>query len=118
MIERLKVDHFYTTPAFIRHLLKEGEDHVLKHDLSSLKTIGSGIVYLSNFNCKSAQKRGRECLMYFFNCKKVIVIILLTVGEPLTEAAWEWYYKVVGKEKCTLVDTWWQTGMTNITISF
>ena len=33
------------------------------------------------------------------------------VGEPLPTAAWEWCFKVVGKEKCVLVDTYWQTGM-------
>jgi len=35
--------------------------------------------------------------------------MLGTVGEPINPKAWEWYYKVVGKEKCPIVDTWWQT---------
>ena len=35
--------------------------------------------------------------------------ILGTVGEPINPKAWEWYYKVVGKEKCPIIDTWWQT---------
>ena len=33
-----------------------------------------------------------------------------SAGEPLNKAAWEWYHSVVGEEKCTVVDTWWQTG--------
>lgn len=33
-----------------------------------------------------------------------------TVGEPLNDEAWKWYYTVVGEGKCTVVDTWWQTG--------
>ena len=32
------------------------------------------------------------------------------VGEPLNTEAWEWYHRVVGEERCTVVDTWWQTG--------
>ena len=32
-----------------------------------------------------------------------------TVGEPINEEAWQWYFKNVGKEKCPIVDTWWQT---------
>lgn len=35
--------------------------------------------------------------------------LLGTVGEPINPAAWEWYFKVIGKEKCPIVDTWWQT---------
>jgi len=35
--------------------------------------------------------------------------ILGTVGEPLNPEAWEWYYRVVGDERCPVVDTWWQT---------
>ena len=35
--------------------------------------------------------------------------ILGTVGEPIKEPEWNWYYKVVGKERCPIVDTWWQT---------
>ena len=32
------------------------------------------------------------------------------MGEPLSVRAWRWYNKIIGKENCTLVDTWWQTG--------
>jgi len=35
--------------------------------------------------------------------------LLGSVGEPINPAAWEWYYKVIGKERCPIVDTWWQT---------
>jgi acetyl-CoA synthetase len=35
--------------------------------------------------------------------------LLGSVGEPIDEAAWEWYFKEVGKERCPIVDTWWQT---------
>ena len=40
-----------------------------------------------------------------------------TVGEPINEEAWEWYYKYIGKEKCWIVDTWWQTETGGILIS-
>jgi acetyl-CoA synthetase len=35
--------------------------------------------------------------------------ILGTVGEPINPEAWEWYHKVVGEERCPIMDTWWQT---------
>ena len=35
--------------------------------------------------------------------------LLGTVGEPINPAAWEWYYEVVGKKRCPIMDTWWQT---------
>ena len=47
-----------------------------------------------------------------------------TVGEPINEEAWQWYYNVVGEGRCPVVDTWWQTGKVlysidyRITISF
>ena len=43
--------------------------------------------------------------------------ILGTVGEPINPAAWEWYYNVIGKGKCPIVDTWWQTETGGILIS-
>jgi len=72
MVERLKINQFYTAPTAIRLLIKSGEDYVKKYDRSSLKVLGS-------------------------------------VGEPINPEAWEWYNKVVGEEKCPIVDTWWQT---------
>ncbi|PTM13757.1 MAG: acetate--CoA ligase [Bacteroidetes bacterium] len=43
--------------------------------------------------------------------------LLGTVGEPINQEAWDWYYKVVGKNKCPIVDTWWQTETGGIMIS-
>ena len=43
--------------------------------------------------------------------------LLGTVGEPINPEAWDWYYQVVGKEKCPIVDTWWQTETGSIMIS-
>ncbi|HEX4230708.1 MAG TPA: acetate--CoA ligase [Bryobacteraceae bacterium] len=43
--------------------------------------------------------------------------LLGSVGEPINPAAWEWYYRVIGKERCPIVDTWWQTETGAIMIS-
>ena len=43
--------------------------------------------------------------------------ILGSVGEPINPEAWKWYYEVVGKEKCPIVDTWWQTETGGIMIT-
>lgn len=67
-----KVNQFYTAPTAIRALQKHPTELVTKHDLSSLKVLGS-------------------------------------VGEPINEEAWHWYDAHVGKHKCPIVDTWWQT---------
>ncbi len=72
VIERHKVNSFYTAPTAIRAIAKAGSELPKKYDLSSLKVLG-------------------------------------TVGEPINEDAWEWYYHNVGNENCTVVDTWWQT---------
>ncbi len=72
IVERYKITKFYTAPTAIRALAREGEKHVEKHDLSSLKLLG-------------------------------------TVGEPINPEAWRWYYHYVGRDKCPVVDTWWQT---------
>ncbi len=72
VIERQKVTKFYTAPTAIRTFMKWGDSHVEKHDLSSLKVLG-------------------------------------TVGEPINPEAWMWYHRVIGKENCPIVDTWWQT---------
>lgn len=71
-VERHKVNIFYTAPTAIRALEKAPLEFVERHDLSSLKILG-------------------------------------TVGEPINEEAWHWYHKNVGKEKCPVIDTWWQT---------
>ena len=69
---KFKVNQFYTAPTAIRALIMKGEEWPGKHDLSSLRTLGS-------------------------------------VGEPINPEAWMWYYRAVGKERCPIVDTWWQT---------
>jgi acetyl-CoA synthetase len=43
--------------------------------------------------------------------------LLGSVGEPINPSAWEWYYKIIGKERCPIVDTWWQTETGSIMIS-
>jgi acetyl-CoA synthetase len=80
IIEKYKVSHFYTAPTAIRSLMSFGTDPLQKHDLSSLKVLGS-------------------------------------VGEPINEEAWQWYYTHVGKGNCPIVDTWWQTETGGIMIS-
>ena len=72
IVERHKITKFYTAPTAIRAFMKWGDEHPSKHDLSSLKVLGS-------------------------------------VGEPINPEAWMWYHKVIGREQCPIVDTWWQT---------
>ncbi len=69
---RHKVTQFYTAPTAIRSLMGLGPEWVEKHDLSSLKLLGS-------------------------------------VGEPINPEAWNWYNTHVGKGRCPIVDTFWQT---------
>lgn len=80
VVERHRVNIFYTAPTAIRSIAKEGDHYVKKHDLSSLRILGS-------------------------------------VGEPINDAAWLWYYNVVGGKRCAIVDTWWQTETGGILIS-
>jgi acetyl-CoA synthetase len=80
LVEKYRVNTFYTAPTAIRAFIKWGDDWPNKHDLSSLRLLG-------------------------------------TVGEPINPEAWVWYHKVIGKGRCPVVDTWWQTetGMILIT---
>ncbi len=80
LIERYGITIFYTAPTAIRGLMRFGEAWPNKHDLSSLRLLG-------------------------------------TVGEPINPEAWRWFYRVIGKERCPIMDTWWQTetGMFMIT---
>jgi acetyl-CoA synthetase len=80
LCERYGVNVFYTAPTAIRACIKWGVEHPQKHDLSSLRLLG-------------------------------------TVGEPINPKAWLWYWKVIGGERCPIVDTWWQTETGNIMIS-
>jgi len=80
IVDKHHVNIFYTAPTAIRALEACDINFVNKHNLSSLKVLGS-------------------------------------VGEPINEEAWEWYHKNIGKEKCPIVDTWWQTETGGIMIS-
>jgi acetyl-CoA synthetase len=80
IIDKYKVNQFYTAPTAIRALQSFGNKFLDGFDLSSLKVIGS-------------------------------------VGEPINEEAWNWYYENIGKKKCPVVDTWWQTETGGIMIS-
>ena len=80
LVERHKINIFYTAPTAIRALAAKGDEFVTSHDLSSLRVLG-------------------------------------TVGEPINPEAWEWYYQVVGRSQCALVDTWWQTETGGISLS-
>jgi acetyl-CoA synthetase len=72
IIEKYGITILYTSPTAIRGLMRFGEAWPARHDLSSLRLLGS-------------------------------------VGEPINPEAWRWYHRVIGKEKCPIMDTWWQT---------
>jgi acetyl-CoA synthetase len=80
IIEDYRVTILYTAPTAIRTFMKWGEQFPRRHDLSSLRLLGS-------------------------------------VGEPINPEAWMWYHKVIGGERCPIVDTWWQTETGAIMIS-
>ena len=80
IIAKYGVSIFYTAPTAIRTFIKWGDSWVKKHDLSSLRLLGS-------------------------------------VGEPINPEAWMWYRRVIGGERCPIVDTWWQTETGGIMIS-
>jgi acetyl-CoA synthetase len=80
IVEKHKINQFYTAPTAIRALAKEGNSFVERFKLDSLKVIG-------------------------------------TVGEPINEEAWKWYHEFVGKQKCPIVDTWFQTETGGIMIT-
>jgi acetyl-CoA synthetase len=72
LVERYAITILYCAPTAIRACIKWGAEWPNKHDLSSLRLLGS-------------------------------------VGEPINPKAWLWYHKVIGRERCPIVDTWWQT---------
>jgi acetyl-CoA synthetase len=80
IVEEQKVTIMYTAPTAIRACIKWGREYPEKHDLSSLRLLGS-------------------------------------VGEPINPKAWIWYHKVIGGERCPIVDTWWQTETGHIMIT-
>ncbi|WP_417849230.1 acetate--CoA ligase [Thalassoglobus sp.] len=80
VVEKYRVNIFYTAPTAIRAFIKWGDQWPQKYDLSSLRLLGS-------------------------------------VGEPINPEAWMWYHKLIGGERCPIVDTWWQTETGGIMIS-
>lgn len=80
VVDKFKVNIFYTAPTAIRSLEAAGHHVVEPYDLSSLRVLG-------------------------------------TVGEPINEEAWHWYDRHVGRGRCPIVDTWWQTETGGIMIS-
>jgi len=80
VIDKHKVNIFYTAPTAIRSLMASGIDHILSYSLHTLRILGS-------------------------------------VGEPINEEAWHWYHTHVGKGRCPVIDTWWQTETGGIMIS-
>ena len=80
IVDKHKVTIFYTAPTAIRAFIKWGDHHVQKHDLSSLRLLG-------------------------------------TVGEGINPEAWMWYHRLIGSERCPIVDTWWQTETGGIMMS-
>lgn len=80
VVDKHKINIFYTAPTALRALMKEGDTWVTRHDLSSLRLLG-------------------------------------TVGEPIKEPEWLWYYNIVGKGRIPIVDTWWQTETGGILIT-
>jgi len=80
IVEKFKVNTFYTAPTAIRAVARFGDEYPNKCDLSSLKLLG-------------------------------------TVGEPINPEAWIWYHEVIGKKKCPIIDSWWQTETGGIMIT-
>lgn len=72
------------------------------------------IFYTAPTAIRMFEKNGAEV---FKDCKLNTLRLLGSVGEPIDEAAWLWYFKEIGKEKCPIVDTWWQTESGGILIT-
>jgi len=72
IVEKYRATILYTAPTAIRAFMRWGTGYPQKHDLSSLRLLG-------------------------------------TVGEPINPEAWVWYWEYIGRERCPIVDTWWQT---------
>ena len=80
VVDKHQVTLFYTAPTALRALMKEGNDWVENHDLTSLRLLG-------------------------------------TVGEPIKEPEWLWYYNIIGNKSSPIIDTWWQTETGGIMIA-
>ncbi len=72
IVEKQGISILYAAPTAIRGLMRFGEAWPNRHDLTSLRLLG-------------------------------------TVGEPINPEAWRWYHRVIGGERCPIIDTWWQT---------
>ncbi|MDO8663309.1 MAG: acetate--CoA ligase [Candidatus Wildermuthbacteria bacterium] len=72
------------------------------------------IFYTAPTAIRMLEKTGAEA---FKDCKLDTLRLLGSVGEPIDESAWQWYFKNVGKERCPIVDTWWQTETGGILVS-
>ena len=72
------------------------------------------IFYTAPTAIRALMAHGNEPLN---NSSRLSLKVIGTVGEPINPEAWEWYYKEVGKERCPIVDTWWQTETGSILIS-
>lgn len=72
LVEKYRVNVFYTAPTLIRLMMKYGPEWPKKHKMKTLSILGS-------------------------------------VGEPINPEAWKWFYRFIGKNKCPIMDTWWQT---------
>ena len=72
------------------------------------------IFYTAPTAIRALQAKGLDFLKPY---KLDSLKVLGTVGEPINEEAWQWYHEHVGKEKCPIVDTWWQTETGGIMIS-
>jgi len=81
-------------------------DIVDRHKVNILYTAPTAIRSLMGFGLKPLEGKDLSTLK-----------ILGTVGEPINEEAWQWYYENIGKGKCPIVDTWWQTETGGILIS-
>ncbi len=80
LVAKYGITILYTAPTAIRGLMRFGESWPQRHNLSSLRLLG-------------------------------------TVGEPINPEAWRWYYRVIGRESCPIMDTWWQTETGNFMIT-
>jgi len=80
VVDKHKVNIFYTAPTALRALMRQGDKFVTSTSRKTLRILGS-------------------------------------VGEPINPEAWEWYYHIVGEQRCPIVDTWWQTETGGIMIT-
>jgi len=79
-----------------------------------IQKYGVNIFYTAPTAIRSLEAQG---IKWFEGKDLSSLRVLGSVGEPINDVAWEWYYKNVGKEKCPVVDTWWQTETGGILIS-